>query len=131
MVSKMKGKFKSIVAGCLVAAVFSVTAVTAFAGETENLNGKGATWSGGETDAGMIYSKLVDNKEGGLKYKVTVWVDPDKGAKKSKTGTTTAVGNDGRVFISTEATHKYPGFPEKMGYKDFFGACGKVICVKE
>jgi hypothetical protein len=65
---------------------------------TELLNQGGGTWSGYESDK-TLYSKVVDNKNDGLAFKVTVWVKSDDGNKTEQPGTTKAVGEKGRVQL--------------------------------
>ena len=71
---------------------------------------------------GTVYER---EKEDGIKYNVTVWVDPDWSPKKEKSGETTAKGKKGRVHVAKAATHKNPFVAEKCGYKDF-----KAVAVK-
>ena len=112
-------KFKKmIVYVCTVATILGATTAV-YAGASKSLNGGRAKWSGGENSDGILYSQLVDNKNDNIRYKVTVWVDPDWSAKKEKTGTTNAVGKAGRVRVTKAATHKNPFVVEKCGYKNF------------
>ena len=64
-----------------------------------------------------FFSKVVDNKEDGLAFKVTVWVQSDNGLSSEETGTTSAKGDDGKVYVSRAASHKNPFVPERCGYK--------------
>ena len=102
---------KVMVYVCTVATVFGATTAV-YAGASKTLNGGGAKWTGGETSDG-------------IKYNVTVWVDPDWSPKKEKSGETTAKGKKGRVHVAKAATHKNPFVAEKCGYKDF-----KAVAVK-
>ena len=115
---------KVMVYVCTVATVFGATTAV-YAGASKTLNGGGAKWTGGETSDGILYSNLYDEKEDGIKYNVTLWVDPDWSPKKEKSGETTAKGKKGRVHVAKAATHKNPFVAEKCGYNDF-----KAVAVK-
>ena len=115
---------KAMVYVCTVVTLFGTTTAV-YAGASKTLNGGGAKWTGGETSDGFLYSNLYDEKVDGIKYSVTVWVDPDWGSKKEKSGETTAKGKKGRVHVKKSATHKNPLIVEKCGYKNL-----KAIAVK-
>ena len=115
---------KAMVYVCTVATIFGATTAV-YAGAAKVLNGGGAKWTGGETSDGILYSNLYDEKVDGIKYSVTVWVDPDYSSKKENSGVTTDKGKKGRVHVAKAATHKNPFVAEKCGYKNF-----KAIAVK-
>lgn len=108
---------KRIISLLAVGALISVTSITAMAA-SESLNGGAASWYGGESD-NILYSKLQDNKNDGLRHKATVWVKNDKGNRNTKTGTTSGVGSRGQVKTTIGATHSNPFVVEKTGYNNY------------
>lgn len=112
---KINKKLSSVLASFMMVMILSVTAMAA----SQSLNGGGATWSGGENEDKIIYSKLVDNKADNIKYSVRVWVKSDDGVKKEKSGTTSGTGSAGKVYVSKGATHKNPFVGETCGYNNF------------
>ncbi|HOV25082.1 MAG TPA: hypothetical protein PK566_01800 [Pseudobacteroides sp.] len=111
---KLRKHITGILAGCVIVASLSIAVIAA----SESLNQGGGTWSGGENENGILYSKVVDEKEDGLAFKVTVWVQSDDGKKVEKTGTTSAKGEKGKVEATKASTHKNPFVTEKCGYKN-------------
>ena len=109
---------KKIVTFGLVSIMTLGLSVSALAA-SQDLNGGGATWSGGENSSSIVYSQIVDNKNDGLRHKATVWVENDEGNYKSKTGTTTGVGKSGRVRVTVGASHSKPFKVERAGYKNY------------
>ena len=110
----MKKTITSLLAGITLTSVVSVAAMAA----SQSLNGGTATWYGGEAD-NIIYSKIHDNLNDGLRHKATVWVENDKGNRNEKTGTTNGVGARGEVKTTIGATHSNPFVKEKSGYKNY------------
>ncbi|MCR5837836.1 MAG: hypothetical protein K6G88_15160 [Lachnospiraceae bacterium] len=109
---------KMIIFGCTVAMVFG-TATVVSAGASKYLDGGKAKWTGGENSDGILYSNLYDEKEDGIRYEVTVWVDPDWGDRKEQHGITKGLGKQGRVHVAKAATHRNPFVKDDYGYKGF------------
>ena len=114
-----KTNVKKLFAMASVMTLTFAASISAFAA-SQDLNNGGGTWSGGENADGILYSKVVDNKNDGIRFHATVWVKSDDGAYKDKTGTTNAVGNAGKIYVSKAATHKKPTVTEKCGYKNYY-----------
>lgn len=110
----MKKAVKAGLAGCMM----SMMMVSSILAASKSLNNGGATWSGGENSDNIVYSKVIDLKKDNLCYKVCVWVKNDKGKRKEKTGTTSAVGSKGQVKVTMGASHSNPFIAEKAGYKN-------------
>ena len=115
----MRKTVKKTVKAGMVGGLMSMMMVSSVFAATQSLNGGKATWSGGENTDGILYSKLIDNVNDGLRYKACVWVRNDMGQYNQKTRTTTGVGKNGQVKVTIAATHKNPLKTEKAGYKEF------------